>query len=228
MDINIAKILTLIGGIGGAITLFKDIYGIRTKISRLPWIRRIVWFLINKKICVRISVTKVYSEQFEPKTHEIFEKIRSKIITAFGNFISQPIIGSNYFQFVAEGMSAPIIFRFHPDIDDNDEIIGSVVQSEVLGNLVFVYREAKKYERTLKLIEDIFHVIEEVHGLRKPNYVNYTIKATISETFEEDWSTKKEIKHDDSRILVGSKIVMANSRTLVPLLDLKKYLLMVG
>ncbi len=220
-------IITLAGGVGGVITLAKDIYGIRTKVLRLPWVRRMVWFLTNKKISVRISVTKVYSVQFEPKTHEVFNKVKDKIVKRFGKFMSQPIIGQNYFQFVAEGMSAPIIFRFHPDIDD-DEVVGTVVQSEVLGNLVFVYREAKKYEETLKLIEDIYHVIEEVHGLHRPDYVNYTVKATISETFEEDWSTKKEIKQEDSRILVGSKIVLANSRTLVPLLDLKKYILMVG
>jgi len=229
MGLELKDFLIIIGaagGISGIITLAKDIYGIRTKILRHPKIRSAIWYLTNKKVNIRISVTKAYSP-FEPRVDEVVESVKEKIKAKFGNFIDPPRVGSNYFQFVTEKMSAPIIFTFSLDLDvGTDEPIGVAVQSKVLGNLTFVYREFKMYGDVLKLIEEIYQVIEEVHDLQKPIYANYSVKAATSDTFEEDWSMKKEVRVDDAEIKVGSKIVWANSKTIAPLLDLNKYILM--
>ncbi len=185
-----------------------------------------MWYITNKKVNIRISVTKVYP-LFEPRVDEVFESVKEKITAKFGNFIDPPRVGSNYFQFVTEKMSAPIIFTFNLDIDlETDEPTGIAIQSKVLGNLTFVYREFKTYGDVLKLIEEIYRAIEELHNLQRPVYVNYSVKAAVSDTFEEDWSMKKEVQVDDAEIKIGSKIVWANSKTITPLLDLSKYILM--
>lgn len=226
---NIMEILIIIGALGGVsgiLTLAKDIYGIRTRMLRHPKIRNAIWYLTNKKVNIRIFVTKVYPP-FEPRVNEVVEVVKEKITAKFGNFIDPPRVGSNYFQFVTEKMSAPIIFTFNLDIDlETNEPVGITVQSKVLGNLTFVYREFKLYGDTLKLIEEIYQVIEEFHNLQRPVYANYSVKASTSDTFEEDWSIKKDVRVDDAEIKVGSRIVWANSKTITPLLDLSKYILM--
>jgi len=220
------QIVAVFSGVGGVYAFIKDVYGIRTKIARYPKIRNILWYISNKKVCVRISVNKTY-HSFEPKTNEVIEVIGQKVKAAFGNYIDPPRVGDNYFQFVAEKMSAPILFKFNPDIDiEKDDTAGVTVQSKVLGNLVFVYREFKNSKEVLKLIEEIYQTIEEIHNLNRPVYSNYSIQATVFGAFEEDWSVKKELKVNDAEIKVGSKIIWANSKTITPLLDLSKYILM--
>jgi len=224
--IDVVLIITLLGAGGGVWAMIKDFYSIRSKIARNTKIRKALWYLTNKKICVQINVNKVYSP-FELMTNEVMDVIEEKVRTKFGRYIDPPMVMDNRFQFVAEKMSAPIAFVFDLDINiEEDKIEGISVQCKVLGNLTFVYREFKNYIEVLRLIEEIYYTIEEIHKLQKPIYTNYFVKATIFDIFEEDWSVKREVKIDDAEIKVGSKIVWANSRTITPLFDLGKYILM--
>uniref|UniRef100_A0A7C3M9R2 Uncharacterized protein n=1 Tax=Archaeoglobus fulgidus TaxID=2234 RepID=A0A7C3M9R2_ARCFL len=222
-------VLTLVGGLGGLITLIKDVFGLRSKIAKNAPVRKVIWYLVNKKINVRITAVRKYEKIYEEKEVEeklgaAFELIKKRVTGQYGNFISPPIIGKNFFQFVTENMSAPVKFEILPDVE-GDEISGTVVRGEVLGNLTFVYREKNKYQMFVNLMENTFDIVESVFDFR-PYFVNHSIKATTAETFEEDWSIKKEVRLPEGIIRIGSKVVLADTRK--PVYDLIEYILKIG
>lgn len=97
------------------------------------------------------------------------------------------------------------------------------VIANVLGELLFVYKEVKNYSDIVNLIDKIYDEIEKFYNV-KPLFENNTIIATFSDNFQEDWSRKKEIREGDVTVRAGRSIVMANSTRLLQLTDVVKFL----
>lgn len=224
------SILAVILVISSLVAFFKNIWGFRSWVLRNSTIRKCYWYITNKKISIRIDIQKKY-QKFDPNLPELLDHIQPNINGKFGIFFSPPEITSNTLQFVAERMSAPIKFSFFPDIEiDSDlesesaQIISTIVQCKILGNLTFVYREFGSYQTVLSLIDEIYHIIENDYRLGNPDFSNILIEASLSNDFNEIWSKKETINCDGAKILIGSKIIQANSNTISPLLHLKKYI----
>lgn len=217
---NLKELITYIGIISSIIVFAKDIYGIRSKLLKIPLIRRIWWWIINKKIILKISSIKSYPN-FTPNLNRLEREINNYIIHKLAKKISYSSKGKNYLQILPEGLNAPLIIEFSKDIgldedlEKGEVITGINVQIKVLGLLTFTYREGKNFEKLLGLIEKIFEIIEKIHGI-SPLYENYSLQATGSE-FEENWSSKKEIVEEDYEVKIGSKIIMLNSKKIHPL-----------
>jgi hypothetical protein len=228
------SILAVILAIASLVAFIKNLWGFRSWILKNSTIRRIYWYITNRKISIRINIQKKY-QTFNPNLAELLEHIQPNIMNKFGRFFSPPEVTSNTLQFVAERMSAPIKFSFFPDIERDDEynleseeMEYTIIQCKVQGTLIFVYREFQGYQTILSLIEEIYRVIENDNHLGIPHFSNIIIEASLSSDFNENWSRKEEIKNDGAKFLIGSKILQANSKTIYPLLQLDKYILKIS
>ena len=225
------SIFAIIAILSTLIAFFKNLWGFRSWILRNSTIRRFYWYITNRKISVRIEIQKKYNA-FEPNLQELLEHVQPNINGKFGRYFAPPEVTRNTFQFVAERMSSPIKFSFFPDVetDDDSELdltqnLNTVVQCRILGNLTFVYREFEGYQTMLSLIDEIYRKIENDYRLGEPLFSNILIEASLSSDFDENWSRKEVINIDGAKILIGSKIIQANSKTISPLFQLNKYIL---
>lgn len=225
------SIFTIIAILTTLIAFFKNLWGFRSWILRNSTIRRFYWFITNRKISIRIEIQKKYNA-FEPNLQELLEHVQPNINGKFGRYFAPPEVTRNTFQFIAERMSSPIKFSFFPDVETDDDSesdlthnLNTVVQCRVLGNLTFVYREFEGYQTMLSLIDEIYRKIENDYRLGEPRFSNFLIEASLSSDFDENWSRKEIINIDGAKILIGSKIIQANSKTISPLLQLNKYIL---
>jgi hypothetical protein len=228
------SILAAIVVISSLIAFFKNVWGFRSWVLRNCTIRRFYWYITNRKISIRIDVQRKY-QTFDPNLQELLEHIQPNINGKFGRFFSPPEITRNTLQFVAERMSAPIKFSFFPDANmdddlesDSSQIDFTIVQCKILGNLTFVYREFESYQTILSLIDELYHQIENDYHLGNPAFSNILIEASLSYDFNENWSKKDVINCDGAKILIGSKIIQANSKTISPLLHLDKYIIKIS
>lgn len=238
---NIIAILITIGSIGGFFTFAFNIYGLRTKFLKIPAIRNIWWSLKNQKVLVRIKVKKRYT-YFHPETDEIFASIKPMINENFGKFVDPPNIGKNTFQFVAEKMTAPIKFTFLPDYDESEDFeepedfndeepspSGIIVQCKVLGCQTILYRDLDNYSHLIDHIDEIYTKIQEYHSLTPPSYSNYSIEASLTEDFDEDWVYQNKIVNtSETKVRAGKKILSINSKKLSQARSLKEYILQIN
>ena len=226
----IGTALTIVLAIGGIIGLFTDLFGFRSFITNKPLYRKIVLYILNKEVRVRLIATKRYPIKDIDFTH-LINSIQPTISQILGNNLSPARIGTNYYEFVTEKMSAPILVSYYPEtLDDEDidsENTGSInIQCKILGNLVFTYRNVESYENTLRIIDDIYDVIEELHGIRSV-YANYSVQVTYFDDFNEDWSTRLKVVNGQDNIFIGKKIAMIDAKRSSSIHDLKKYIILI-
>lgn len=173
-----------IGLISGAITiiLFLQTF-LSFFLKKTPWVKRIYFWIINKKYKVQLMGVKKY-KSFDPDMEKIKKEILKKYIP-----IREISIGENYFTVLIENMQAPYKIVISPEIDPNTEnefietIIETVVNITLEGSINFGYKTTDENDKFLNVMDDLFDIIECIEN-EKPNYSLFSIKADGKNEFE--------------------------------------------
>jgi hypothetical protein len=190
--------------------------------DNIPLIKKINYWLINKRIKIKISSMRKYP--IFPYTMIELQRYLNQQLCENGKKIENFLFGNNYIELLLTDSQAPFRIMLAPEILDSNDSEESIKRLEVSINLVgtidFRYRNDLDNRKYLETINELFQLIEKKYGLGS-TFENYSIKSSLTD-FNETWDICSTKTENGSIIRIGKKVLEINTKQLMPLYDLYK------
>lgn len=206
-------VLTIIFGLPALLPWISD---------KIPEIKKINYWLINKKIKIKINSVKKYPI-FSFSMPDLLRAINQKLVGS-DKRIENSISGNNYIELLLEGTQAPFRIILTPDISEvsTSERVSEQLEVSIrlVGTINFYYRDDRENREYINIIDDMYQTIEQKYSV-KPTFENHSIKSTITD-FIESWDVCSTKQEDGTIIRIGKKILDVNAKQLIRLYDVYK------